>query len=139
MLFLIDFFVLAADPDITCINVEWFKVLVDGDAVADLQVIVFDNEVAPLQIIIGVVKHNIVSKLRNHFLQNKEHFFFVSGKTSLSCFRVHQIHLIQFLFYFVVVTPKHNHKRNFTICSSDLKNAVVMLADSEVQTYQNDI
>jgi hypothetical protein len=72
-----------AYSDIVGIDIEGLKIFVDRNTVADLEVVVFNDKVTPLKIIIGVMKNDVVSELRNHLLQNKKDFFFISCKSRL--------------------------------------------------------
>ena len=100
----------ATDSNIIRIDIEWLEILVDRDAITYLHIVVFYDEVTPLKITVRIVKNDVVAELRNHLLQNKKNFFFIGCETCLSCFGINQIHLIQFLFHIIVVTPKHENK-----------------------------
>ena len=76
----------AADANIVGINIKWLEIFIDRNAIADLQIIVFNYEVTPLKITVRMMQNHVVSKLWNHFLQNKKDLFFIGSKSCLSCF-----------------------------------------------------
>ena len=78
----------ATDANIVGINIKWLEIFIDRNAIADLQIIVFNHKVTPLQITVRMVQNDVVSKLWNHLLQNKKNLFFIGSKSCLSCFWV---------------------------------------------------
>ena len=79
----------ATDANIVGINIKWLEIFIDRNAIADLQIIVFNHKVTPLKVTVWMVQNDVVSKLWNHFLQNEKDLFFIGSKSCLSCFWIY--------------------------------------------------
>ena len=53
----------AADANIVGINIKLLEIFIDRNAIADLQIIVFNYEVTPLKVTVWMVQNHVVSKL----------------------------------------------------------------------------